>query len=159
MLDIHYLIANPVAGSGRVARLLPRVLARLRDRGVPDCFSVCLGAVVRQVDAGDGAEPVQAVGELGFSEPGSEKTGGLGALSGRDDCEHVPTFANSEGVAGVIRNEFITGDFVGILQRERRVEPCSAAGHCEFRIIRAGVRASGQAAAHSLRGDPAPSSR
>ena len=33
MLEIRYLIANPVAGSGRVARLLRPVLARLRERG------------------------------------------------------------------------------------------------------------------------------
>jgi diacylglycerol kinase family enzyme len=33
MLNIRYLIANPVAGSGRVARLLRPVMARLRERG------------------------------------------------------------------------------------------------------------------------------
>ncbi len=33
MLNVRYLIANPVAGSGRVARLLRPVLARLRERG------------------------------------------------------------------------------------------------------------------------------
>jgi len=38
------LIANPVAGSGRVARLLPRVLARLRDRGCEPTVWLTKGA-------------------------------------------------------------------------------------------------------------------
>ncbi len=59
-----------------------------------------LRAVVGEVDAGHCAQPVQAVGDGGFGEPRGEEAGGLGALSGRDDCEHVSTLANSAGRAG-----------------------------------------------------------
>ncbi len=44
MQDMRCVIANPVAGSGRVARLLPRVLARLRDRGCDPNIQLTEGA-------------------------------------------------------------------------------------------------------------------
>ena len=61
---------------------------RLGDRGVADRLGVGLGAVVGQVEAGDGRQPVEARGEGRVLEPGREETGGLGALAGSDDDEH-----------------------------------------------------------------------
>jgi hypothetical protein len=42
-----------------------------------------------QVDAGNGRQPPHAVAEARQLEPGREEAGGLGALSGADDDEHV----------------------------------------------------------------------
>ncbi len=66
---------------------------RLGDRGVPDGLGVGLGAVVREVDTGDGGEPVQPIGEAGFGQPGFEEAGGLCALTGRDNCKHTFTIS------------------------------------------------------------------
>ena len=38
-----------------------------------------------EVDVGDGAQPFEASPEGGFLQPSSEKSGGLGALTWRDD--------------------------------------------------------------------------
>jgi hypothetical protein len=62
---------------------------RLRDPGVADRLGVRLGAVVRQVQVGDGREPREARREGRILEPGLEESGGLGALAGSDDDEHV----------------------------------------------------------------------
>ena len=49
---------------------------------------VGLGAVVGEVEAGDGGEPVEARGERRVLEPGLEEAGSLGTLAGSDDDEH-----------------------------------------------------------------------
>ena len=61
---------------------------RLGDLGVADGLGVRLGAVVGQVEPGDGREPVEAGGERRVLEPGGEEAGGLGSLTGSDDDEH-----------------------------------------------------------------------
>ena len=53
---------------------------------------VGLGAVVGQVEAGARPRASRSrSANLGQLEPGGEETGGLGALTGRDDGEHRPT--------------------------------------------------------------------
>ena len=64
---------------------------RLGDLGVADRVGVCLGAVVGEVDAGHGGQPVEARGEGRVLQPGREETGGLGPLTGGDDDEHTST--------------------------------------------------------------------
>ncbi len=65
---------------------------RLGDRGVADGVGVRLGAVVHQVEIGDGRPPGEPVGDAGDVEPGSEEAGGLGTLAGSDEYEHPSTF-------------------------------------------------------------------
>ena len=67
---------------------------RLGDRGVADRLGVGLGAVVDQVQPGAGRQPAQPVLEVGQLEPGREEAGGLGALTGSDDDEHLPTLSD-----------------------------------------------------------------
>ena len=95
-------LADAVAGSGRhlgvglggvreQAQQAHQTCAhqqRLRDRGVTDRLGVALGAVREQIDAGDRREPSKSVGEPLDLQPWEEETGGLGALSGRDNGEH-----------------------------------------------------------------------
>ena len=53
---------------------------------------VGLGAVVDQVEGGHRGQPLEAVARTsGSSSHGLEESGGLGALSGRDDDEHGST--------------------------------------------------------------------
>lgn len=61
---------------------------RLSDGGVPDRVRVGLGAMLEQVDAGDGREPGHPIAVGLQLEPRGEQAGGLGALSRADDCEH-----------------------------------------------------------------------
>ena len=70
---------------------------RLGHRGVADLLRVGLGAVAHQVQSGAGGEPAQALGHSGELEPRAEETGGLGALSGRDDDEHPSTVPDEGG--------------------------------------------------------------
>ena len=57
----------------------------LGDRGIPDRVGVADGAVGAQIDPGCVGEGIEMLGEPGFGEPGVEESGGLRALSGRDD--------------------------------------------------------------------------
>ena len=75
----------------------------LGDLGVADGLRVGLGAVVRQVDAGDRGEPLEAGREDGVLEPGREEAGGLGPLAGSDDDEHVTTVPGAATWARVRR--------------------------------------------------------
>ena len=58
---------------------------RLGDRRVADGVRVARRAVRDEVDADCVAELLEVILEAGLSEPGVEKTGGLGALTGRYD--------------------------------------------------------------------------
>ena len=57
----------------------------LGDRGIPDRVGVADRAVRAQIDPGCVGESAEMLGEPGFGEPGVEESGGLRALSGRDD--------------------------------------------------------------------------
>jgi hypothetical protein len=58
---------------------------RLGDRGIPDRVGVAEGAMRAQVDAGRVGEGIEVLGEPGLREPWVEESGGLRALTGRDD--------------------------------------------------------------------------
>ncbi len=62
---------------------------RLGDGGVVDGVGVATRCRGREVDAGGVGERGEVVGERGLGEPGGEESGGLGALSGADDDNHV----------------------------------------------------------------------
>ena len=68
---------------------------RLRDGGVADRLRVGLGAVVHQVQAGAGGQPAQPVLEVRQLEPGREESGRLGALTGSDDDQHLPSLSDA----------------------------------------------------------------
>ena len=55
---------------------------------------VGLGAVVHQVQPGAGGQPAQPVLEVGQLEPGREEAGRLGALTGSDDDQHLPSLSD-----------------------------------------------------------------
>ncbi len=61
---------------------------RLGDLGAADRVAVGLGAVVGQVEAGDGGQPLEPLGEGRVFQPRGQEAGRLGALPGRDDDEH-----------------------------------------------------------------------
>ena len=60
----------------------------LGDLGAADGVAVRLGAVVGEVEAGDGGQPLETLGEGRVLQPGGQEAGRLGALPGRDDDEH-----------------------------------------------------------------------
>ena len=110
-------LADAVAGDGadlreRVGRVREQLergdqaggdQQRLGDLGVADRLGVGLGAVVGEVEAGDGGEPVEARGEGRVLEPGREEAGGLGALAGSDDDEHDDPLCRSTGAGPRLR--------------------------------------------------------
>ena len=66
---------------------------RLSDRRVSDGFGVGFCAVVPEIEAGDCGEPVEPVSESRYVEPGLEKPGCLGTLTGRHNREHICTIS------------------------------------------------------------------
>ena len=66
---------------------------RLGHRGVANRVGIGRGAKGGQVKLGHLAEVGEARSEAGHLEPGGEESGGLGALTGRDDCKHVSTLS------------------------------------------------------------------
>ena len=87
----HTVPGDEVGGDARAPRDGRAPAAdeqRLRDGGVADLVRVGGGAVADQVEAGDGRPPVRRSATPGSSSHGFEESGGLGALSGRDDGEH-----------------------------------------------------------------------
>lgn len=68
---------------------------RLGDRRIADRLRVGQGSVVGQVDARHGRQPGQPRGERGFGQPRGHEAGGLGALTRRDNREHVPTLSRN----------------------------------------------------------------
>ncbi len=66
---------------------------RLGDRGVPDGLSVRLGPVVGEVEAGDGGQPADPVGEDRVFEPRSEETRSLRTLARSNYDEHLSSLS------------------------------------------------------------------
>ena len=85
--------------------------------GVANRVGVRLGAVVHEVEVGDGGEPSQSVLEAGQLEPGGEEAGSLGPLAWGDDDEHVTTLAYVGGISGTGADERMPALVVGTLQR------------------------------------------
>ena len=82
---------NASAGCGNSSSAVIRLGGdeqRLSDLGLADRLGVRLGAVVGQVEPGDGGQPLESTGERRVLEPGGEESGGLGSLTGSDDDEH-----------------------------------------------------------------------
>lgn len=88
----------------------------LRDRGVADRLRVGLRAVVGEVDSGDRGQPVEPAGEGGIFQPRFEESWGLGALTRRDDDEHVTTLPEPGASWVWDAHEFCRAVFVTILQ-------------------------------------------
>ena len=87
---------------------------RLGNGGVPDGLSVGLRPVERQVDTSGLREAVQGV-DGGAGEPGGEESGGLGALSGRDDRKHEDYPPGPSGLSMTRDAQSFWMGFVGIL--------------------------------------------
>ena len=66
---------------------------RLGDRGVLDRVLVGRRAVGDEVDLGGVGQCGQLVTQAGQLEPRGEEAGGLGALAGADDDDHVSTLS------------------------------------------------------------------
>ena len=67
-------------------------IEKMGDGGVADGVGVGLGAVVHQVEVGDGRPPGQPIGDTGQVKPGREESGGLRPLSGSNEYEHPSNF-------------------------------------------------------------------
>ncbi len=67
----------------------------LGDLGVADGVGVCFGAVVREVDARHGGQPLESRRELLVLQPGRQESGGLGTLARSDNDEHKGHSARS----------------------------------------------------------------
>src|ERR1700712_5426117 len=69
---------------------------RLGDLGVTNRVGIARRSVLQQVDAccvGDGGE---VLSKLRFGDPGAEKPGGLRALAGADDHDHLFSLSRVE---------------------------------------------------------------
>ena len=85
--DAAELVAATAVGHGGEAEQGGRDDQGLRDRGIPDRVGVADRAVLAQLDAGGVGQGIEMLGETGLGEPGFEESGGLRALSGRDDYD------------------------------------------------------------------------